>query len=151
MKKHNAWQKDRNRVRRLNREVKAIIRRDDARAEWFNSRFAGMQNEARSLGLMDGWYINGKYPRSDWPPLDDMFIEAAGNNRPSIRETGETGGVPDGLYIVRGTSSLWSDGKYDVLLCVQNVNTGAEELLWFPRMGQRVVSCGEVGETPWLD
>lgn len=148
MKKHSTWQKDRNRVRRLNREVKAIIRRDDARAEWFNRRFAEMQNEARSLGFMDSWYINGKYPRSDWPPLDDMFIEAAGNNRLPIRETG---GVPDGLYIMRGTSSSWSDGKYDVLLRVQNVNTGADDLMWFPRQGHRVVSCGEVGETPWLD
>lgn len=148
MKKHSAWQKDRNRVRRLNREVKAIIRRDDARAEWFNNRFAEMQNRARGMGLMDGWYINGKYPRSDWPPLDDMFIEVVGNNRLSIHETG---GVPDGLYIVRGTSSLWSDGKYDVLLRVQNVNTGAEDAMWFPRRGHRVVSCGEVGETPWLD
>ena len=138
MKKHSAWQKDRNRVRRLNREVKATIRRDDARAEWFNRRFAEMQNEARSLGFMDSWHINGKYPRSDWPPLDDMFIEAAGNNRLSIRETG---GVPDGLYIVRGTPS-WSDCKYDVLLRVQNVNTGADDSMWFPRQGHRVVSCG---------
>ena len=146
MKKHSAWRKDRNRVRRLNREVKVIIRRDDERAEWFNRRFAEMQNEARSLGSMGGWYINGKYPRSDWPPLDDMFIEAAGNNHLSIRETG---GVPNGLYIVRGTSSLWSDGKYDVLLRVQNVNTGAEDVMWFPRMRQRVVSCGEVGDRSW--
>ena len=148
MKKHNAWQKDRNRVRRLNREVKAIIRRDDERAEWFNSRFAEMQNEARTLGLMDAWYIDSKYPKSDWPPLDDMFIEVSDDNRLS---TNEKGGVPAGLYVARGTSSLWSDGKYDVLLCVQNVNTGAEDAMRFPRRGHRVVSCGEVGEAPWLD
>ena len=148
MKKHSAWQKGRNRVRRLNREVKVIIRRDDERAEWFNRRFAEMQNEARSLGFMDGWYINGKYPRSDWPPLDDMFIEVSDDN---LLSTHEKGGVPAGLYVARGTSSAWADGKYDVLLRVQNVNTGAEEAMWFPRRGQRVVSCGEVGETPWLD
>ena len=93
MKKHSAWQKDRNRVRRLDREVKAIIRRDDARAEWFNSRFAEMQNKARVLGFMDVWYIDGKYPKSDWPSLDDMFIEVSDDNRLS---THENGGVPAG-------------------------------------------------------
>lgn len=148
MKKHNAWQKDRNRVRRLNREVKAIIRRDDARAEWFNNRFAEMQNSARTLGIMDGWYINSRYLRSDWPPLDDMFIEVSDDSRLS---THERGGVPAGLYVVRGTSSLWCDGKHDVLLRVRDVDTGAEDAMWFPRRGHRVVSCGEVGETPWLD
>lgn len=145
MKKHSAWQKDRNRVRRLNHEVKAIIRRDDARAEWFNNRFAGMQNRARGLGFMDVWYIDSDHPASEWPPLDDMFIEVSGDNSLSITETG---GIPAGLYVVRGVSH---SSKFDKLLSVQNVNTAAEELVWFPRRGHRVVSCGEVGETPWLD
>lgn len=148
MRKHSAWQKDRNRVRRLNREVKAIVRRDDARAEWFNNRFAEMQQKARGLGFMDIWYIDSQYPASDWPPLDDMFIEVSGDNRLSITETG---GVPAGLYVVRGTSSVWNHGKYDVLLRVTDVNKGTEDCMWFPRRGHRVVSCGEVGETPWLD
>lgn len=148
MKKHSTWQKDRNRVRRLNRGVKVIIRRDDARAEWFNNRFAEMQGRARILGLMDIWYIDRLYPKSDWPPIDDMFIEVSDDRRLSFHEKG---GVPAGLYVVRGVSSLWCDGKYDVLLRVRDVNTGVEDAMWFPRLGHRVVSCGEVGETPWLD
>lgn len=145
MKKHSAWQKDRNRVRRLNREVQAIIRRDDARADWFNNRFAEMQNRARGLGLMNVWYIDSAFPSSQWPPLDDMFIEVSSDNGLSITETG---GIPAGLYVVRGVAHT---NKFDKLLNVQNVNTAAEEYAWFPRRGHRVVSCGEVGETPWLD
>lgn len=148
MKKHSAWRKDRNRVRRLNREVKAIIRRDDARAEWFNSRFAKMKEKANDIGFPDIWYIDSEYTARDWPPLDDMFIEVTGDDRLSIAQTG---GVPDGLYVVRGRSSLWDNGKHDALLRVTNVNTGADDSMWFPRQGHRVVSCGEVGETPWLD
>lgn len=148
MKKHNAWRKDRNRVRRLNRGVQAIIRRDDARAEWFNSRFAVMKERARRLGFENVWYIDSQYPLSDWPKLDDMFIEVSDDNKYSITDRG---GVPAGLYVVRGPCKIWAEGKYDMLLDVTGVNTGADELLWFPRLGHRVVSCGEVGETPWLD
>lgn len=144
MKKHSAWQKDRNRVRRLNREVKAIIRRDDARAEWFNSRFAVMQEKARLFGSGNFWYINEQYPASEWPPLDDMFIEVVRD----CHSNDSNSDVPDGLYVVRGVE--WED-KYDKLLNVTEVNTGKDELLWFPRLGHCVVSCGEVGETPWLD
>lgn len=144
MKKHSAWQKDRNRVHRLNREVKAIIRRDDARAEWFNNRFAVMQEKARRFGSGNFWYINEQYPASEWPKLDDMFIEVVRD----CHSNDSNSDVPDGLYVVRGVE--WGD-KYDKLLSVTEVNTGRDELLWFPRQGHRVVSCGEVGETPWLD
>ena len=143
MKKHSAWQKDRNRVRRLSREVQAIIRRDDARAEWFNNRFAVMQEKARRFGSGNFWYINEQYPASEWPKLDDMFIEVVRD----CHSNDSNSDVPDGLYVVRGVE--WGD-KYDKLLSVTEVNTGRDELLWFPRMGHRVVSCGEVGETPWL-
>lgn len=146
MKKHSTWQKDRNRVRRLNREVKAIIRRDDARAKWFNDRFAEMKEKSRGTAFDDIWYIDGQYPASDWLPIDDMFIEVSEDRRLSITERG---GVPAGLYVVRGRSRVWSQGAYDALLNVQNVDTGAEELLWFPRTGHRVVSCGEVGDRSW--
>lgn len=144
MKKHSAWQKNRNRVRRLGREVQAIIRRDDARAEWFNNRFAVMQEKARRFGSGNFWYINEQYPASEWPKLDDMFIETVRD----CHSNDSNSDVPDGLYVVRSVE--WGD-KYDRLLSVTEVNTGADELLWFPRLGHRVVSCGEVGETPWLD
>lgn len=142
MRKHSAWQKGRNWARRLNREVKAIIRRDDARAEWFNSRFESAQEKALASGIAPYvWYI-GNIPLTDeWPDIIDMYIEV------TPHRYGCTG-IPDGLYIVRKVSL---DHRYDVMLNVQNVNTGDEEFMWFPRMGQRIVSCGEVGETPWLD
>lgn len=145
MKKHSAWQKDRNRVRRLNREVKAIIRRDDARAEWFNSRHASMLEENRKHRLPDGcWYICPDHYTNQWPSLDDMFIEVTHGD---FADAGN-GDVPEGLYVVR---SVANGGQFDKLLKVTEVNTGRDQFLWFPRQGQRVVSCGEVGETPWLN
>lgn len=145
MKKHSAWQKDRNRVRRLNREAKAIIRRDDARAEWFNSRFAAAQEKALASSIVPYvWFLDRDLPpASEWPDIADMFIEVTPHQHG--RQS-----VPPGLYVVR-MPNLGIDGRFDRMLNVQNVNTGAEEFFWFPRMGQRVVSCGEVGETPWLD
>lgn len=145
MKKHSAWRKDRNRVRRLNREVKDIIRRDDARAEWFNSRFAPAQEKAMAHGVVPYmWFLDKDVPAvSEWPDTTDMFIEVTPHLHGSA-------GTPVGLYVVR-MSNLGLGGRSDRMLNVQNVNTGAEEFIWFPRMGQRVVSCGEVGETPWLD
>ena len=145
MRKHSAWQKDRNRVRRLNREVKAIIRRDDARAEWFNSRHAFMLEENRKLFLPSGcWYICPDHYTSQWPSVDGMFIEVTHGD---FADSGNSD-VPEGLYVVRRVSHC---SQFDKLLDVTNVNTGRDELLWFPRIGHRVVSCGEVGETPWLD
>lgn len=145
MKKHSAWRKDRNRVRRLNREVKAIIRRDDARAEWFNSRHAFMLEENRKRFLHSGcWYICPGHYTSQWPSVDDMFIEVTHGY---FDDSGNAD-VPEGLYVVRRVSR---DGLFDKLLNVTNVNTGYNYHLWFPRRGQRVVSCGEVGDTSWLD
>lgn len=145
MKKHSAWRKDRNRVRRLNREVKAIIRRDDARAKWFNDRFAAAQEKALASSVAPYvWFLDRDLPpMSEWPDITDMFIEVTMN---------QYGGpsVPPGLYVVR-MPNLGMCNRWDRILNVQNVDTGVEEFLWFPRMGQRVVSCGEVGETPWLD
>nr|DAU75843.1 MAG TPA: hypothetical protein [Caudoviricetes sp.] len=148
MKKHSEWRKSKNRARRLYKAVNAVVRRDDARAKWFNDRFAKMKERACAIGFPNIWYIDGQYPASDWPPLDDMFVEVSEDNRLSITERG---GVPAGLYVVRGRSRVWSQGVYDALLNVQNVDTGAEELMWFPRMGHRVVSCGEVGDRLWAD
>lgn len=145
MKKHSAWQKDRNRVRRLSREVKAIIRRDDERAEWFNSRHAFMLEENRKHFLHSGcWYICPGHYTNQWPSVDDMFIEVT---RGDFADAGNDD-VPEGLYVVRRVAS---SGQFDKLLDVTEVNTGRDHFLWFPRQGHRVVSCGEVGETPWLD
>lgn len=144
MKKHSEWQKDRNRVRRLNREVKAIIRRDDARAEWFNSRHAFMLEENRRHCLPSGcWFICPGHHTDQWPSLDDMFIEVTHGDFADGHHQ-----VPEGLYVVRRVAS---EGQFDKLLSVTEVNTGRDDTMWFPRQGQRVVSCGEVGETPWLD
>lgn len=144
MKKHSAWQKDRNRVRRLNREVKAIIRRDDERAEWFNDRHAFMLEENRKCHPNSGfWFICPGHYTNQWPSLDDMFIEVTHSDYPDGHPQ-----VPEGLYVVRRVAS---EGLFDKLLNVTDVNTGYNHHLWFPRQGQRVVSCGEVGETPWLD
>lgn len=145
MKKHSAWQKDRNRVRRLNREVKAIIRRDDARADWFNDRHAFMVEKNRKQYFPGGcWYICPDHYTNQWPSLDDMFIEVTHGD---FADAGNED-VPEGLYVVRGVAH---GGQFDKLLNVTEVNTGRDQFLWFPRMGHRVVSCGEVGETPWLD
>lgn len=144
MKKHSEWQKDRNRVRRLNREVKAIIRRDDARAEWFNSRHAFMLEENRRNCLPGGcWFICPGHYTDQWPSVDDMFIEVMHGDFADGHHQ-----VPEGLYVVR---SVANGGQFDKLLRVTEVNTGRDDTMWFPRQGQRVVSCGEVGETPWLD
>lgn len=145
MRKHSAWQKDRNRVRRLNREVKAIIRRDDARAEWFNKRHAFMLEENRKYGFpCNAWHICPNHYTDQWPSIDDMFIEVTHGD---FEDSGNRG-VPEGLYVVR---SVANSGQFDKLLKVTEVNTGRDQFLWFPRQGHRVVSCGEVGETPWLD
>lgn len=145
MKKHSAWQKDRNRVRRLNREVKAIIRRDDERAEWFNSRHAFMLEENRKRFLPSGcWYICPDHYTSQWPSVDGMFIEVTHGD---FADSGNSD-VPEGLYAVRRVSHC---SQFDKLLDVTNVDTGRDELLWFPRMGHRVVSCGEVGDRLWAD
>lgn len=145
MKKHSAWQKDRNRVRRLNREVKAIIRRDDERAEWFNSRHAFMLEENRKRFLPSGcWYICPDHYTSQWPNVDGMFIEVTHGD---FADSGNSD-VPEGLYVVRRVSHC---SQFDKLLDVTNVDTGRDELLWFPRQGHRVVSCGEVGDRLWLD
>lgn len=145
MKKHSEWQKDRNRVRRLTREVKAIIRRDDARAEWFNSRHAFMLAESRRNFFPGGcWYICPDHYTNQWPSVSDMFIEVTHGD---FEDAGNED-VPEGLYVVR---SVANGGQYDKLLRVTEVNTGRDQFMWFPRQGQRVVSCGEVGETPCLD
>lgn len=145
MKKHGAWRKDRNRVRRLNREVKAIIRRDDARAEWFNDRHAFMLEENRKHFFPGGvWFICPGHYTDQWPGLEDMFIEVTHGDYADGHHQ-----VPEGLYVVRSVAC--GTGQFDKLLNVTEVNTGRDDTMWFPRQGQRVVSCGEVGKTPWLD
>lgn len=145
MKKHNEWRKSKNRVRRLYKAVNAVVRRDDARAKWFNDRHTFMlerNRKTRSYSIC--WYICPGHYTNQWPSLDDMFIEVTHGD---FTDAGNDD-VPEGLYVVRGVAH---EGQYDKLLDVTNVDTGRDELLWFPRQGHRVVSCGEVGETPWLD
>ena len=145
MKKHSEWRKSKNRARRLYKAVNAVVRRDDARAKWFNDRHAFMLEENRKSFLPRGcWYICPDHYTNQWPSVDDMFIEVTHGD---FADSGNND-VPEGLYVVRRVSHC---SLFDKLLDVTNVNTGRDELLWFPRQGHRVVSCGEVGETPWLD
>lgn len=145
MKKHSEWRKSKNRVRRLCKAVNAVVRRDDARAEWFNSRFAAAQEKALASSVAPYvWFLDRDLPpMSEWPDIADMFIEVTLN---------QYGGpsVPPGLYVVR-MPNLGMRNRWDRILNVQNVDTGDEGFLWFPRMGQRVVSCGEVGDRLWAD
>lgn len=135
MKKHNNWQKNRNRLRRQGFATREIEQADRDRANWFNREIGFAQAAHKEIMKEDepgfAWFIHMP-PTSEWPNVIDMYFEHKGSIDTS---------APEGIYHV---SRVATDGNRDLLLDAWNMTTGTRHFVWFPRIGQSVIPCTEV-------
>lgn len=136
MKKHSWWRSNRRAMKVMRKQVRAIERRDDEVAQYFDLHIALAKSERErganaSLLMPEFFYLH--MPRvHDWPELTDHYIEVKNDEK-----------VPDGIYYAREVSYR---GVYDVLLTVWNLKTQEDHFLWFPRADSRVISVTELQE-----
>lgn len=136
MKKHSWWRSNRRAMKVMRKQVRAIERRDDEVAAYFDHHIARAKAECerdfRST-ILGNEFFYLEMPNADlWPELADHYIEVKNDEK-----------VPDGLYYVREVSY---HGFRDKLLTVWGLNDQKERLLWFPRTKSRVISVTELKE-----
>lgn len=134
MKKHSEWQKLRHQQRLLHKAINKLNGLDGRRASQWNAAIKKAQGEHD--GDMFWMYVEKPLGNADFR---DMFIEQLPVMATPTQKSG--------LYSVVGVSHA---SRYDYLLeCrLMGDDNARVEFIWFPRLGQRVVTAKEAGEYP---
>ncbi len=139
MKKRSEWCKMRRVRRQLLKAMRKLDSIDQHRANQWNAAIRAAQSNVPD-GISDEMFWMFVEKPEDDSNFRDMFIEQAPC---AVTETQKSG-----LYVVDKVSH---SSRYDYLLQCRLMgwhNPSRIEFIWFPRLGQRVVSAREAAEYP---